>query len=79
VLIDLIEGRIHTGDVPVDPVDVERNSMMYMKEKWPDVHHQLKCSDEYYACWDCPPARSIACAVEECEPKIIDKVRRGDI
>jgi len=79
VLIGQIEGRIHAGDVPADPVDVERNSMMYVQEKWPEVFHQLKCSDEYYACWDCPAARVIACVIEECEAAIIEKVRRGDI
>ena len=79
VLIGMIEGRIHPGDVPGDPVDVERESMMIMKEKWPEVYHQLKCSDEDYACWDCPAARSVACVIEGCEPVILDRVRRGDI
>lgn len=79
VLINLIEGLLHSGDVPSDPVDVERESMMYMKEKWPEVYHQLRCSDEDYACWDCPSARAITCVIEECEPKIIEKVRKGEI
>lgn len=77
VLIAMIEGR--EEDVPTDPVDVERNSMMYVKEKWPEVHNQLKCSEEHFACWDCPSARVVACVVEDCEPKIIERVRRGDI
>lgn len=78
-LIGVIEGLVHPDDVPSDPVDIERESMMYMKEKWPDVLHQLSCSDEHYACWNCPAARSIACVIEECEPGIIQRVRDGDI
>lgn len=79
MLIEVIEGRTHPNDVPDDPVDVEREAMMYMKEKWEDVYHQLACSDEYFACWDCPAARSVACAVEECDPGIIKRFRRGDV
>lgn len=51
--------------------------MMYTKEHWPEVFNQLKCSDEYYACWDCPAARAISCVIEECEPKLLEKVREG--
>ena len=78
-LIELLEGRLHPGDLPGDPVDVERESMMYTKEKWPEVYHQLKCSEEHYACWDCPSARTVACVIEDCEPKILERIRRGDI
>ena len=78
-LIAAIEGRVHPEDLPVDPIDVERESMMYTKEKWPEVYHQLRCSDEDYACWDCPSARAVACVIEECEPRILERVRKGEI
>jgi hypothetical protein len=51
--------------------------MMRMKEEWPEVYHQLKCSDENYACWECPAGRAVACAVEECEPHLLEKVKNG--
>jgi len=51
--------------------------MMLMKETWKDVYHQLKCADQFYACWDCPPARARACAVDECEKDLLEKVKDG--
>jgi hypothetical protein len=52
--------------------------MMRMKEEWPEVYNQLRCSDESYACWDCPSGRAVACAIEECEPDIMEKVKLGE-
>ena len=78
-LIELIEGRLHPDDVPEDPVDEERNSMLHMQEKWPETYHQLKCSNEHYACWDCTAARAYACAVLGCEPVVMEKVKEGKI
>jgi hypothetical protein len=74
-LINLIEGKIDPEEVPKDPADDDRNAMMEMKEEWKDVYNQLKCGSEFYACWDCPAARARACAVMECEPRLMDKVR----
>jgi hypothetical protein len=62
-------------DVPKDPADEDRNAMMLMKDEWRDVYNQLKCGSEHYACWDCPAARARACAKDECEPKLLDRVR----
>jgi len=76
-LIDLLEGRKEASDFSADPADDEREGMMRMKEEWPEVYHQLKCSDENYACWDCPAGRAVACAVEECEPHLLEKVKNG--
>jgi len=83
VLIDLIEGRLDSDEIAADPVDDDRDSMMLMKEEWKDVYNQLKCASELYACWNCPPARAHACAVDECEPGVLDRVlqrkdRSGD-
>jgi hypothetical protein len=79
LLIDLIEGRFDPGELPPDPADDEREAMMHMKDEWPEVYNQLKCSDEHYACWDCPAARAVACAIEECEPDIRRRVKEGDL
>lgn len=78
-LIQLIKGTADPSDFSGDPADDEREGMMRMKEEWPEVYHQLKCSDENYACWDCPPARAVACAVEECEPKLLQKVKNRGV
>lgn len=75
--MDLIEGLRDGSDFSGDPADDEREGMMQMKSEWPEVYNQLKCSDEHYACWDCPAARAVACAVEECEPKLLEKVKAG--
>lgn len=76
-LIDLIEGRREPSDFSEDPADDEREGMMRMKEAWPEVYNQLKCSAEHYACWDCPAARAVACTVEECDPHLLEKVKSG--
>jgi hypothetical protein len=78
IIIDVIEGRIDSGELQKDPIDDDRNAMMTMKAEWPDVLNQLKCSSEFYACWDCPPARARSCAFEECEPDILRRVHDGD-
>jgi hypothetical protein len=52
--------------------------MMQMQEEWPEVYNQLRCSSEHYACWDCPSARAVACAIEECEPNVMEEVKRGE-
>lgn len=75
MLIDLIEGRIDPDEVTKDPADDDREAMMMMKEEWKDVYNQLKCGSEFYACWDCPAARARACAVVECEPRLLERVR----
>lgn len=77
-LIALIEGRADSSDYPKDPADDEREGMMRMKEEWAEVYNQLRCSNENYACWDCPAARAVACAIEECEPDIMARVKRGE-
>lgn len=74
-LIKVIEGQINPKDLLKDPIDEEREAMMQMKEDWKDVYNQLKCASEYYACWDCPPARARCCAVEECESGILKKIK----
>ena len=75
-LIDLLEGRASEDDFPGDPLNEEREAMLKMQEEWPDVLNQLKCGSEFYACWDCPPARARCCAVEECEVGILEEVQR---
>jgi len=74
-LVSMLKGHAEPGDFPSDPLNVEREAMLQMQEEWPDVLNQLKCGNEFYACWDCPPARARCCAVEECEPDILDRVR----
>jgi len=76
-LVAILEGRLDPGDFPPDPLDVEREAMLRMQEEWPDVLNQLKCGSEFYACWDCPAARARCCAVDECEPNILDTVREA--
>ena len=77
-LIRIIEKEVDPSDFPRDPADDEREGMMRMKEEWAEVYNQLKCSDENYACWDCPAARAVACAIEECEPDIMKRVKMGE-
>ena len=74
ILIDMIEGKVD-DDFPPDPIDTEREAMMEMMEQWPSVKSQLKCSDEYYACWNCPAGRAHICAIKECEKNILAHVR----
>ena len=73
-LISMIERKADK-DYPPDPVDVAREGMLQMQSSWPTIRSQLKCADENYACWICPSARAYICAIEECEPNIIEHVR----
>jgi hypothetical protein len=72
-LIEAIEGRIDTNELSTDPIDREREAMMVMKEDWPQVLEQLHCSNEYYACWDCPAGRVVDCVILNCEKDIRDR------
>jgi hypothetical protein len=58
-LVDLLEGR--SSDIELDPVDEEREAMLDLQAKWPDVLNQLPCSSDHYACWVCPAGRVIHC------------------
>lgn len=76
-LVDMLEGRVPRGTFPPDPVDEERESMMYMKEEWKDIYDQLRCSEQHFACWDCPAGRVVHCVVLNCEQDIRSKVKVG--
>ncbi|CAB4131727.1 hypothetical protein UFOVP276_105 [uncultured Caudovirales phage] len=65
VLTGLLAGTISPDDVDsLDPIDDERELMLYLQETHPDtVLGQLKCKSEDYFCPLCPPARVVICAV----------------
>jgi len=51
-----------------------RGSMMEFLTEFPRFREQLRCT---MFCWECPAARSIACATLRCEADLIEKVRTG--
>jgi hypothetical protein len=65
VLMGFLSGEIDPNDVDhPDPVDEERELMLYLQETQPDmILGQLKCKAEHYFCPLCPPARVAVCAV----------------
>lgn len=74
-LIKLIETE-ETMDHAPDPVDDDREAMLRTHETWEYAKMQLKCEEEHFACWDCPPARAVICAQEEWKGKnLLDAVK----
>jgi hypothetical protein len=70
ILAGVLTGEIDPDDVDnPDPLDDERELMLYLQESQPDVIlGQLKCKSEHYFCPLCPPARVAMCAVFGLEP-----------
>lgn len=68
ILIGVLVGDIDPNDVDSpDPIDEERELMLYLQETHPDaILCQLKCKSEDYFCPLCPPAQVAVCAVIEC-------------
>lgn len=87
LLTDLLTGAIDQADVDnPDPLDEERELMLYLQETQPDmILGQLKCKSEYYFCPHCPPARVAMCAVissdegfrERNKADMLRNIRRG--
>lgn len=73
-LIGLLEGRVDQYDFEEDPVHVMRGSMLEFLTEYPRFREQMRCTMH---CWECPAARSVACATLNCEPDLIQKVREG--
>ena len=70
LLTAVLIGEIDPTDVDnPDPIDDERELMLYLQESHPDmILGQLKCKSEHYFCPLCPPARVAMCAVLGFEP-----------
>ena len=68
----LLKGTVEYGDVERDPVDAERELMLYFQEEMREIMiTQLKCgTDQNYFCPKCPPARVVACAVFQIRPDL---------
>jgi hypothetical protein len=65
LLTGMLTEEIDPADVDnPDPIDEERELMLYLQETQPDmILGQLKCKSEHYFCPLCPPARVAMCAV----------------
>lgn len=74
-LISLLEGRADQWEFSPDPVNISRGSMMEFLTEFPRFREQMRCT---MFCWECPSAMASACATFNCEPDLIEKVRRGD-
>jgi hypothetical protein len=74
-LIGLLEGRVDQHEVTDDPINYERGGMLEMMTEWSDLKDQLDCNQQ---CWNCPPAMATSCALINCDPGLVDKVRRGE-
>jgi hypothetical protein len=70
LLTGILTGEIDPDDVDnPDPLDDERELMLYLQETQPDmILGQLKCKSEHYFCPLCPPARVAMCAVMSIDP-----------
>jgi len=81
-LIAVLEGHLDPEEMPADPVDGDRNAMLMMQEEYPSIRRQLYCEvsvakDALRMCWECPPARAVACARENVDPILMERVREG--
>jgi hypothetical protein len=70
-LIGLLDGTVQEEDCTQDPIDEDRDLMLYMQHEYPDqTFGQLHCGDEGYFCPNCPPGRAVACTVVDFEPTL---------
>lgn len=89
-LINMLEGHLDPEEMPADPINEDRNAMLMMQEQYPAVQRQLYCEvvpsyqdkegnlvTPLRMCWECPPARAVACARENVDPILMDQVRKG--
>jgi len=75
-LVELLTGRLDKDEFPRDPLDEEREVMIYMQETFPrQIFGQLKCANEGYACHQCPPGRVTSCVVVGFEANLKEHMR----
>lgn len=70
-LIGLLEGTVQEDDCVPDPVDEDRDLMLFMQRTYPDtILGQLRCGDESYYCPTCPTGRVVVCSVVDCSASL---------
>lgn len=70
-LIGLLTGSVSEDEYTPDPIDEERDLMLYMQRAHSSmILGQLRCGDEHYYCPDCPAGRVVICAVVDSSPSL---------
>jgi hypothetical protein len=60
----LLKGSVNPDDCEPDPVDEDRDFMLFTQAHHPEkIRGQLQCRDEDYFCPDCPTGRVVECTI----------------